>query len=83
MTNDDIEQFDKVTATFRPLRTDDLQPPEAAEWIGWRGEWLASWPVEDGPYKGQWAMAPMAPLGTYLPFAWTPFCDLADVEIVG
>lgn len=79
MTSDDIDFFDKVLATFRPSRTDDLTP-EAACWIGWRGVWSASWIVERGQYEGQWAMMPLDPHGNYPPFAWMPFCDLADID---
>ena len=77
--NDDLEQFDTVTATFHPQRTDDLTNG-ADQWIGWRGEWQAMWIIERGPYEGPWALSPWQ--SEQRPsFAWVPFCDLADVVI--
>jgi hypothetical protein len=74
-------QYDRVLATFQPVRTDDLQPGVAA-WIGRRLPWCAVFVVESGPYEGQWAMGPLDGLedGNRFPAAWwVPLCDLADV----
>jgi hypothetical protein len=72
-----MDQFDRVTATFRPARTDDLRPGVAA-CVGMTLEWEAVWPIEDGPHAGRWAMRPVAE-GKW-PFCWAPDCDL---EITG
>jgi hypothetical protein len=78
-TRSDMQQFDRVVATFEPIRRDDLKAG-AAEWIGRTLTWQASWIVEEGDYEGQWAMAPMPPLGApatdWPPFTWIPLCDL-------
>jgi hypothetical protein len=82
-TTAELQQFDFVLATFRPTRHDDLQPG-AAEWIGERCKWQAAWIIESGPYTGQWAMSvdPHRTVPRATSFAWAPFCDLADVEVV-
>jgi hypothetical protein len=41
-------------ATYDPRRPQDLEPA-AAEWIGWRGLWVADHLIEDGPYEGEFA----------------------------
>lgn len=82
-----LDRYARVRATFRPQRTDDLKPEGFAA-IGWRGLWDATWVVEaPSHYAGEWAMMPRdedgSPVGDGLPrFAWTPLCDLADVEVV-
>lgn len=66
-----------ITATFRPRRADDLHP-NAKPWVGYTGEWLASWVIEDGDYAGQWAFTPREHL---TPFpGWVPECDLVLAE---
>jgi hypothetical protein len=73
-----MEQYDEITATFQPKRTDDLKPGRA-EWIGWTGKWIASYRLESGRYKGQWSfMATDDKLPR--PFFNVPECDL---KIVG
>jgi hypothetical protein len=63
-----------VTATFQPVETDDLRTV-LANAVGWRGEWTASWVIEDGPHAGQWAWT-----ATDGPFPhWVPTCDLVAV----
>lgn len=74
-----VEFLEKVEAAFAPARRDDLAP-EAQEHIGRRLLWQAVWVIEDGPYEGQWAMAPLTP--DFLGFAWVPECDLAGVASV-
>lgn len=73
-----LEFCDTVVATFAPKRTDDLKPG-AAEFIGQRCVWQAAWPIEEGPYAGQWAMTWYGD-SPRPPFAWTPLCDLTDIE---
>lgn len=68
-----MEQFQTITAEYRPVRTEDLVPG-AEEFIGQVAEWQAVWIIEDGPYAGQWAMAHRGDPGW--PFAWVPLCDL-------
>jgi hypothetical protein len=72
-----MKQFDRVKATFAPVRTDDLKP-EAAKMIGVEGEFEAVWIVDHGcPYDGQWAMAPSRELfDAGFRVVWVPFCDL-------
>lgn len=70
-----VEQFDRFIATFQPERTDDLKPG-AEHYIGQRCEWEAAYVIEEGPYEGQMACMPVFDM----PFAWTPECDLADIE---
>lgn len=68
-----MQQFDKITATFAPRRTDDLLPG-VVEWIGRKLIWQAYWVIEEGSYEGEWAMAPCDVSGC--PFAWVPSGDL-------
>ena len=77
-----LEQYARVWGTFSPDRRDDLVP-EAADWIGCRLVWQASWLIEDGPYEGQWAMCIVRPgfMNPLPPFAWVPLCDLDDVVL--
>jgi len=64
--------YQKVIATFKPARTDDLIN-EAEHLIGFKGEFIASWIIEDGPYTGQWAMATPREFKDAI---WVPLCDL-------
>lgn len=78
------EQFDKITATFQPQRTDDLKHG-IAEWIGYRGIMQAMWIIEEGPYAGQWVFGPALeemkkPDYVCVPWGWIAESDLVDVE---
>lgn len=74
----DLQPFDRITATFTPRRTDDLKPGAHA-FIGTTIEWEVAWIIEEGPYEGEWAMVP-AHYATRPPFAWAPSGDLTPVE---
>ena len=69
-----MRQFDKITATFNPQKTDDLIGMENC--IGKRFEFEALWVITRGPYMGQWAMAPSIDF----PIGWVPLCDLDKIE---
>lgn len=83
-----IERHAFYRGTFQPRRRDDLKPGlEAA--IGRRMLWSAGWritPEDGGPYVGEWAMC-IEPTceedKRVFTYAWTPSCDLADLERVG
>ena len=72
-------RFERVAATFRPQRIDDLRP-ELKPWIGFCDVWYAAWTVESGPYEGQWAMMLEDTTATRneaaWPCYWVPLCDL-------
>lgn len=68
--------FDRMTATFRPQRTDDLKPG-AETWIGRTVEWEACWKIEEGQFAGDWAWRPL--VDDTPPFAWVPGCDLVGI----
>lgn len=76
-----MEQFDKVKAIFKPKRTDDLN-----QWvklnIGDECIFQASWIIEEGEYKNQWAMSPDLSNENInnWNFAWCPECDLDIIE---
>jgi hypothetical protein len=72
-----ISQYDVVDATFQPQRKDNLKP-KASNWIGVRALWEASWIIEKGPYKNQWAFAFKSSdfESDMPPFSWVPECDL-------
>lgn len=73
-----MQQWDKIQATFRPVRTDTLAS-SAKAWIGWTGEWTVQWIIEDGPYTGQWSLNnwyPTVGIDTRLPMGWVPESDL-------
>jgi hypothetical protein len=74
MNKEGLRQHDVVEGTFQPKRTDDLKPGAVAL-IGASGKWQALWIIEDGTYKGQWAMAPYE-WEVMPPFCWTPECDV-------
>lgn len=69
-----MRQYKKVKAIFNPKRKDDLQE-HSKNCTGNVCEFIASWIIEDGPYKGQWAMVPTT---GYL--GWCPLCDLEIIE---
>lgn len=71
----DFEQFDKIDATFKPRRTDDLIAG-CERWIGHRCEWQAAWIIADGQFAGEWAMIPLGDDRWNMPFAWIPSGDL-------
>jgi len=73
------EQFEKVAGIFEPRRVDDLCEG-ATEFIGWCDEWQASWQIEDGPFKGEWAMTPTHKDRYKMPFAWVPSGDLREIN---
>ena len=58
---------------FNPVRTDDLIP-DALEAIGKEFYMMASWIIEEGCYKGQWAMMPESEEGRL--FGWVPEQDI-------
>lgn len=72
-----MNKFVRRKGTFKPQRTDDLKDGVAA-CIGMYCEWEAMWVIEEGQFKGMWAMAPrLKPKDyQYCPFAWTPECDI-------
>lgn len=70
-----MKQFDIFEARFKPARTDDLKP-DAAALIGQTIQWQASYRIDEGPYVGDWACAPIE---RPAPFAWAP---LRDLELV-
>ena len=73
-----MEVHERVLAIFRPKRTDDLQHG-SEEHIGKTYIFQAVWILEEGPYKGEWAMMPI----DYIPgqyFGWVPECDLKIVK---
>lgn len=68
--------LEEIEGDFMPRRRDDLRD-SARPCIGQRVAFYAGWIIEAGPYQGQWAMVPRAPisgLGT-----WVPRCDLLNV----
>ena len=71
-----MKAHERVRAIFRPKCTDDLQySPE----IGKTYIFQAGWIIDEGPYKGEWAMMPI----DYIPgqyFGWVPECDLETVK---
>ena len=75
-----MKRFDLVEATFQPANMDTLKE-EAVPWIGWRGQWSADWIIEEGEFKGTFAMGVDAN-DERPPFAWAPEADLADVELI-
>jgi hypothetical protein len=76
-----MKQYDRVKATFTPVRTDDLKP-EAVAAVGTTGWFTAGWIVESedgGSYVGQWAMLPAHESwqqGLFHGIGWVPLCDL-------
>lgn len=75
-----LQEFQKVYATFRPKRLDDLRSG-AEGMVGRSGVWRTSWIIESGQYRGQWAVQPLGELGHACVesgegFAWVPECDL-------
>ena len=78
-----VKQHDVIKATFRPTRTDDLRP-EIRGMIDKRSRFQAWFVYGEGPYKGQWEMAPCpySRDNTEWPWPFTvPLCDLVDIEI--
>lgn len=74
-----MEQFDKVTASLRPKRIDDLRDGVDI-WVGRTLTWQASYVIEDGQFQGEWAMSPVLDASAERPpFAWVPLSDLDDV----
>lgn len=71
-----IQQFDVVTATFRPARTIDLREG-ARSWVGRRLAWQAVGVIEDGAYAEQQMMMPLQDHGPHL--SWVPASDLVDI----
>ena len=73
-----MQQFDVVTATFKPKRSDDLRE-HARTMIGKTMQWMAGWEIEDGPYSAQYAMIPQR-VSSELVGGWVPECDLEILE---
>lgn len=76
-----MRPYEKVQATFKPKRTDDLKP-DAVKYIGRSGVFEALWKMgEDDPqeYEGMFAMRVPDEWETK-DFIWVPECDL---EIAG
>lgn len=74
-----MEQHTYVRATFTPKRLDDLKP-EAKHFIGKAGVFQAGWIIEEGPYKGQWAMLPDLETSRRFHVGWVPEDDLTVLE---
>lgn len=71
-----VQQFQKITATFKPIHIDTLRD-ECKQYIGQRLAFYAGWIIEEGRYAGQMAYIP---LHSDL-FYWLPEEDLEDIEI--
>lgn len=76
-----LEHLAPFAATFDPARADDLAPG-VVEWIGWRGEWQASWLIQEGPYEGDWHCMTLPGQEGPPPdvFVWAPSSDLTDID---
>lgn len=72
-----MNQFDKITATIKPQKTDNLVDG-MQEFIGRSFEFQAMWTIERAPFIGEWAMSPTSTQG--FPFGWIPLCDLTDIR---
>jgi hypothetical protein len=73
---------DVVRAKFEPKRRDDLKP-EAVWWIGREAEFYAAWFIDEGPYKGEWAMFPSREddlAAGENAIGWIPLSDLVLVS---
>lgn len=68
-----MKRYDKIRAVFNPKNLTTLRP-EAIPFIGLLDNWQASWIIEDGEYKGQWAFTPSNMTTQY--FGWVPEEDL-------
>ncbi len=75
----DLQHLDHVEAIYDPLIRDDLAP-RARESIGEKGEFCVAWLVEEGRYKGNWALSPME--FERFRFGWAPLCDFRDVTLL-
>lgn len=73
-----MRQFDVVLATFAPKRTDNLVVG-LSPFIGERLHFQAGYLLEEGPYAGEWAMAPFVNEWKTFPTAWVPLSDLFDI----
>lgn len=81
-----MEQYDYVSATFDPKNLNTLKQSGKAL-IGQTLEYQAGWIIEDGPYKGDWAMSfsnqevrRLLLSCQEIDFCWVPLCDLKDVK---
>jgi hypothetical protein len=70
-----MKAYDKVTAVFQPRDLASLKSEGHAD-IGKAGTFVASWVIEEGQFKGQWAMAPDHKDWERFSFAWCPEEDL-------
>lgn len=68
-----VEQYTNILATFMPKRTDDLKPG-VEKFIGGTFEFQAGWRIDEGSYKGQFAMIPPIEWGEDR--FWVPQVDL-------
>lgn len=81
-----MEQWDRVKATFQPVRTDDLRDG-IEKWIGVESQWVVGWIIDEGPYEGQQAMLPSPSedemkVQGIMPVSWVPVCDLRIQPII-
>lgn len=76
-----MKLYDYCSAVFNPQITTDLQyPEETKKFIGKRLYWQASWMIEEGTYKDQFAMCVQVTSDEErTPFIWVPEVDLSDV----
>jgi hypothetical protein len=73
----ELQQYDIVRGTWRPSDASTVRD-EASPLVGYRGEWLAAWIIEDGRFEGEYAMTSQT-----IGFRWwVPLSDLVDVEFV-
>lgn len=68
-----MKQFDKIKGYFEPKRLDTLKE-SAKVYIGEKLIFEALWIIEDGIYKGQWAMLPLC--GARM--GWVPEEDISN-----
>lgn len=74
----ELKQFQKINGTYRPDASYNFAArPGSKECVGQYFHWEAMWQIEEGRYKGMWAMAPIyGPENHTLPFAWVPSCHI-------
>lgn len=75
-----LQQFDVVSAVFKPQRTDDLKP-EAMAMVGQRFTFIADFRIDEGfAYEGDWHMTLTREDSERTGIFWVPGCDLADIK---
>lgn len=70
-----MKHYERVRATFTPRNRQDLREGADA-WIGRELLWEAYWLIDEGTYKGEWAMGVIGPEREQVPFVWAPSVDL-------